>query len=164
MPTSSVGRTSNSRRGVTLVEMMIVVMLLSLMTAITFPSVSSGIDSLRMGSACDDIASVLNAALNRAERRQHPVEIVVSPGERSITAVSFDSGYRRRIEMPGNLRISQVLPPAPGDPSAPRHFLLFPGGAPPRLAVVLDNSRGDRRMVRIDPVSGVAFVEKQGPE
>jgi len=41
----------NNRRGVTLLEMLIVVALIGLLAGITFPAVTSGIDSLRLNSA-----------------------------------------------------------------------------------------------------------------
>src|ERR1035437_6655329 len=98
MPTFSVGRASKGRgqgpggapagfagrgrgkaAGVTLVEMMIVVAIIGLMVGITFPAVSAGLDSVRLSSATDSLASFLNAAVNRAERRQQPMELIISP-------------------------------------------------------------------------------------
>jgi hypothetical protein len=40
-----------------------------------------------------------------------------------------------------------------------RRFLLLPGAAPPRFGIELQNARGGRRLVRLDPVTGVARVE-----
>ena len=47
-----------------------VVALVGMVAAIAFPSVTSGLDSVRLSSASDSIVSFLNAGLNRAERRQ----------------------------------------------------------------------------------------------
>ena len=60
-----------NQRGITLIEMLIVVSLSGLMVGITFPSVSAGIDSLRITSTSDSIVSFLNGALNRAELWAH---------------------------------------------------------------------------------------------
>ena len=46
----------------------------------------------------------------------------------------------------------------------PRRFLLFPGGACPRIVVILHNEKGSRRSVRIDPVTAVPKIERvSGP-
>ena len=66
-------------QGVTIVEMLIVVTIIGLIAGISFPAVTSGIDSLRLASASDSLASFLNGAMNRAERRQDVVEIAGKP-------------------------------------------------------------------------------------
>jgi hypothetical protein len=140
--------------------MLIVVTILSLLIGISFPALSSGMESLRLVSGADDFAATLNGALNRAERRRHAVEIAIAPAENALLAASFDSGFRRRISLPPGVRIVSVLPALHGDNSHPRRFFFFPGGAPPRLGILLANGRGDQRMVRLDPVSSVALVER----
>ena len=66
MPTSSVGVTSN-RRGVTLIEMLIVMAVIALVAGLVTPSVSAGLDSLRLRSTSDAMIGFLNTALARAE-------------------------------------------------------------------------------------------------
>ena len=159
MATSSVGRASK-RRGITLVEMMIVVLLIGLMAGISFPAVSSGVETLRLNSGSDSVAAFLNAASDRAERRQQPVEIVVFPAANQIAMYSVEPGFERRIDMPPGVRIAGVLPQIPGDPAAPRRILLLPGSAPPRIGIRLENRRRAARVVRLDPITGVPRVER----
>ena len=148
-----------SRRGVTLMEMLIVVALLGLLVGITFPSVTAGIDSLRLTSASDSIVSFLNGALNRAERRQEVVEIEVSTTNDTLRLRSTEPGFRRTLEMPEGIDIRAVLPPIPVPPDAPRYFLLYPGGTVPGFGVELANRKGVRRVVRVDPIIGAPNVE-----
>ncbi len=54
-----------------------VVAIIGLIAAISFPAVGAGLESIRLVSAADSIVAFLNSGLNRAERRQHPVEITV---------------------------------------------------------------------------------------
>jgi hypothetical protein len=42
--------------------------------------------------------------------------------------------------------------------------IVLPGGTVPRLGVVLANVRGDRRLVQIDPITGVPRIERPGTE
>jgi prepilin-type N-terminal cleavage/methylation domain-containing protein len=147
------------RRGVTLVEMLIVVSLVGLLVAITYPAVSAGIDSLRIRSASDSIAGFLNAALNLAERRQEAIEVEISPAERTLRMRSPDPGFLRTLELPDGIEVRKVLPELPEETGSPRRFLLYPGGTVPRIGVELENRRGVRRTVRVDPITGVPQVE-----
>jgi prepilin-type N-terminal cleavage/methylation domain-containing protein len=146
--------------GVTLIEMLIVVAIVGLMVGIMFPAVSSGIDTLRLQQAAEGIAGFVNTGLNRAERRQEAVEITIAKASNEMIMRSAEQAFEKRLEMPEGVRIADVLPETPEDPNAPRHYILYPGGAPPRLGVVLLNRRGDRRTVRLDPITGVSQVAR----
>ncbi len=169
MPTSSAGDNRRRRqaaiRGVTLIEMLVVVMILSVLAGISYPSMSSAIDSLRINNAASDIAAFFNLGLNRAERGQVAVEIAILPNENAILLSSPATSparpaFFRRFNLPVGVSILTVVPALPGDPRIRRAFLLYPGGSAPHAGVLVGNSRGDRRLVRVDPVTGVPIVER----
>jgi len=148
------------QRGVTLVEMLIVVAIIAVMVGITFPAVSSGIDSLRLISAADSLVSFLNGAMGRAERRQEAIEITVSKPDNSVSLRSTEPGYERKLEMPTGVTIENILPLPPLEAEVKRSFLLYPGGAVPRMGIEIANRRGSRRTVRVNPLTGVPQVEQ----
>jgi prepilin-type N-terminal cleavage/methylation domain-containing protein len=160
MPISSVGAISSGRRnrGVTLIEMMVVVTLIALLASLTFPSVAAGLDSLRLRSASDSILALINTAADRAERRQQPVQLIISPKENTLAAVSADAGFSRHIELGRNIHILSV---APGNaPSgASRQFLIYPGGTVPAIAIEIATAAGHRRVIAVDPITGSARSE-----
>lgn len=134
-----------------------VVIIISLMVGVTFPAVTSGVDSLRLRGAGEEAAALLTAAINRAERRRVAVEVMVSPMENSMILTSVEPGYRRFFQPGNGVIIAAVLPPIPtADVRQPRQFLVYPGGSAPRLGLILTNARGTRRLVRLDPITGVA--------
>lgn len=146
--------------GVTLLELVIVLGLIGLLAAISFPSVGTGLDALRLNSACDQTASFLNAALDRAERRQQVVEVTISRAESTLTLRSTEPGFERTLAMPDGITILNVLPEQQGESDeAPRHIVLMPGGAIPRFGLELANKRGSRRTIRVDPITGIPEVE-----
>jgi prepilin-type N-terminal cleavage/methylation domain-containing protein len=160
MPTSSVGKTNpSSNSGVTLVEMLVVVALISLMVGISFPAITSGIDSLRLNAATNGVVSFLDYGLSRAERRQQVMEITISKTDNSLEMRSSEPGFYRKMQMPDGVSIVQVLPPLPDNPDAKRNFLLYPGGTVPPLGLQLINRRNVQRVVRVDPITGVPHVE-----
>jgi prepilin-type N-terminal cleavage/methylation domain-containing protein len=151
------------RRGVTLIEMLIVVALVGLLASLTYPSVASGIDSLRLNSAAESIASFLNAGLNHAERRRVPVMVEVSKDDNALRLSSTEPGWVRKLELTEGVSVEGVEPAPPAPPEFENRlfrFLLYPGGSPPRIAVTIVNRRGSRRIVRVDPVTGVPEIER----
>lgn len=143
--------------GITLIEMIMVLAIVGMITAIAFPSVTSGLDSVRLSSASDSIASFLNAGLNRAERRQTPVEINISVAENKIRVIS-DSV--RELNMPETIRIVRIHPVLPtGEEEQARSIILYPNGAIPRFGVEIASPKGIHRIVRVDPITGVPQVE-----
>jgi prepilin-type N-terminal cleavage/methylation domain-containing protein len=150
----------SSKRGVTLIELLIVVALIGIIAGISFPAVASGLDSLRLRSASDAIVTFLNTALDRAERRQQAVEVWISPQDNAITAVSADAVFEKRLDVPDPIHITAVEPALPSQASnAQRRFLLYPGGAAPRIGIEITNAQGRRRLVSIDPVTGFPRAE-----
>lgn len=155
-------RRRRTQSGLTLIEMLIVVAIISVMIGIAFPSITSGIDTLRLRSATDEIVSTFNSAMNRADRRQVAVEMVVDRGQNRIFFASADPGYRRELTMPEGVTIERVLPLIPNlDETLPRQFLIHPGGTVPRVVLELKNRRNVRRMVSVDPITGGAQVMEQ---
>jgi prepilin-type N-terminal cleavage/methylation domain-containing protein len=147
------------RAGITLIEMVVVVSIIGLIAGISFPSISAGLDSVRMVSATDSVAAFLNSAVNRAQRRQQPIDLGISPKENLLTLSSTEPGFRREFRVPEGIVIEAILPQATGEPEGPRHFLFMPGATVPGIGIQLANRRGTRRIVRLDPMTGFPRVE-----
>ena len=141
--------------GVTLIEMLIVVTIIALVAGLSLPSISSGLDSIRLRSASNSIVSLLNTSLDRADRRQQAIEISISMRDNSIAARSADQNFTRRVELLDPVHIAGVQPAIPIDPNLPRRFLIYPGGAVPGISIELATASGHKRTVAIDPITGV---------
>lgn len=146
----------HNEKGVTLIEALIVVALIAMIAAVSFPAVSAGLDTLRLRSTSDAIVSFLNIALDHADRRQQAVEVIISPRENLLLSRTADLGFSRSLDIPAQVRIVSVQPALPTvtDPQEPRHFLLYPGGSVPGIGIEISTLRGSRRLVSVDPVTG----------
>ena len=149
-----------NRRGVTLLEMLVVVSIAGLMAGLSLPSVFAGLDGLRLTEASDSVAALLTTAVHRAERRQNPVQLMIEPRNNRMWARVLPDGQERMLQMPAGVRILGVTPKLSDDQGQPRYFLVLPGATPPRIVIELINERGGRRTVRLDPVTGVPVVER----
>ena len=139
-------------------EMLVVVGIIGLIAAVSVPSVSAGIDSVRITSSTRSVASFLNAALNQAERRQTAVEVTISPKENRLAAWSAEPGFRRELQLPDGIRIEALLPHLENDDPV-RRLVLLPGDSAPGIGIQLANSHGAHRLVRLDPMTGFPRVE-----
>ena len=136
-------------------KMFIVMTIIALVAGVSYPSAAAGVESLRLRSVSDSIVSFLNTAVDRAGRRQQVIEIWISPHDNLLIARSPDLAFSRRLEIPDSFHITAVLPPAEVNPGEPRRFLLYPGGTAPRIGVEIANSAGRKRLVRMDPFTGL---------
>jgi prepilin-type N-terminal cleavage/methylation domain-containing protein len=160
MPTLSAGRTSRgSQAGVTLIEMLVVVGIIGIIAAITGPSVAAGLDAVRMASATQSVAAFINGAVNRAERRQQPIELVISLKENKFTMYSNEPGFVRELKLPDGIAIDAVLPAEEEVGDGIRRLILMPGASVPGIGVQLINRRGGKRRIKLDPMTGFPHTE-----
>lgn len=147
------------RHGMTLLETLVVVALISVMLAVVYPSLTAGLDAVQLATSADTVASFLGSALTRADRTNQVVEVTISLRENALIARSNNVANTRRLDLPTSIRIAAVLPVA-GEGEAERRFWVQPGGAAPRVGVELRTQRGSRRLVRLDPITGAAEIER----
>jgi type II secretory pathway pseudopilin PulG len=133
--------------------MVVVLAIIGLIVAISAPSATAGIDSVRLVSASESIAAFLNGAVNRANRRQQPIEVVISIKENRLALYSNEPGFTRELKMPDGISIDAVTPETAGD------LILIPGASIPGVGVEVVNRHGSRRIVRLDPMTGYPRVE-----
>ena len=150
-----------NQHGLTLVEMVVVVSIIGLVAAISFPSISSSLESLRLRGATDSIVSFLNGGMNRAERRQQIVEVIISKSENAILLRSADPGFQRRLDMPEGITIAKIHPEMLSHEETARSYILYSGGTIPGFGVEIANRKGTHRIVRVDPITGVPEVQLQ---
>jgi type II secretory pathway pseudopilin PulG len=139
--------------------MLVVITIIGLIAGVSYPSISSGMDSIRLSSATRSIASFLNSAVTRAERRQQPVELVISPAENRFQMLTNEAGFERELLMPEGIKLEAVLPEEPEASEPVRRFLIMPGATVPAIGIQLANQHGSRRIVRMDPMTGYPRVE-----
>jgi hypothetical protein len=141
-------------------ELMVVMAIIALIIGISFPSTIAGLENLRLASGARSVAAFMNIAANRAERRQQAIELTVSVKDNSIFMRSADTAFVKKLDLPPGIAVRAVWPALEEPSDEPRRFLLQPGGVPPRIGIEIANKRGVRRIVRLDPITGVTRIEQ----
>ncbi len=130
--------------GFTLLEMLVVVGILGLLTAVAFPAVRPTLAHIAAQSARSDLAANLRSARAQAIRRQATVNVQISPTAR---------GYvwnGRRVDLPGGAHLmtdTGALSFAGDGASSGGHF-----------AIAWDGRALD---VDVEPGTGVVRLERQ---
>jgi type II secretory pathway pseudopilin PulG len=139
-----------------------VVMIISVIVAISTPSVSAGIDAVRLATATSSVAAFLNAASTHAERRERPVELVISA--KSLAYISTDPGSRHELNLPDGISMEPLSAVQSDDAEGDSRWLFMPGGAVPSVGIKLTNQHGGLRTVKLDPMTGFPRVERVEPQ
>ncbi len=133
--------------------MLIVVSIIAAIVSVSFPSLTAGLAGIRLTSAAGSTASFITSTLNTVDRRETASSLVITPADNTLAVFTAASGDKpvKKLEMPAGIVI---------EGEEPRRFLLFPGGAAPRIVVILRNEKGSKRSIRIDPVTAVPKIER----
>jgi prepilin-type N-terminal cleavage/methylation domain-containing protein len=144
MRTSSVGNS----RGLTLVELLVALALAGMIMAISFPTVSAGLEGVRLQSAGRRVAAFINAAGARTEREQLPVEVVIE--SKRLRALAADGKWDQTVDLPEGVEIRAE--------ELPRRLVLLPGVPPPRTKLSLRSQRGKGLSVELNPLTGAPEI------
>jgi prepilin-type N-terminal cleavage/methylation domain-containing protein len=134
--------------GITLIELLVVVAIIGLMTAISFPTLTTGLDGFRLRAAVDRAASLFQQARQEADRRQKPVQLTADPRVNELRALAVDSSWREALVFKDGIRIVT--------PAAEQHWILYPSTPPPQVRLLLEAQTGGRRGFSINVFTGVA--------
>jgi general secretion pathway protein H len=153
------------QRGVTLIELVVVVALASVLLAVVFPSVGAGLRTLELRSAAERLAASARYARDQAVHRQRFYELEIDPEAGTVTVTDFSGASRRSFELPASVRVERILPEEEAFPHVQarvgrphsRSFLFSPDGNAPAFEIVLGNDRR-QAAVRSNPLTGFPKV------
>lgn len=141
----------------TLMELLVVVALSSILLAIVFPAVGSGLGTLELRSAATRVATAARYARDQAVYRQKTFQLEIDAEAGAVSVANMEDGGQQRYQLPDSVHVEAVLPVETAGPSSRRRFFFFPDGAAPDFQVILTNTRRQLTVVG-DPLTGTAKV------
>lgn len=148
-------------RGVTLVELVIVLAILGLLASLTGPRIGQWLDDWRLRAAAERIAQTLRAARSRALYEQRAVLVELVPSEFKVRVTEPGSGFRSEFALPAGIEWGEEEGQFP---SQAWRVVLRPSGTVEERAVWLRNRAGKTRKIRMDFLLGSAGVEVAAQE
>lgn len=147
MNRASATKRLSSTSGMTLIEMLVVVGIVSIVLTIAFPNVTSGLDGIRLKTAVDRVGSFWSAARQRADRFQTPVQVTVDPEKNELRAASAANDWNDSFDLSNRLHIAGL--------EQPQRYLLYPGAPSPDFRLMLEAESGSRAGIKINVFTGV---------
>lgn len=141
-------RINRSAAGITLIELLVVVAIISLMVAISFPTLTTGLDGYRLRAAVDRAGTLFQQARVEADRRQQPVQFTADPEANQLRVLAADASWRETLDFDDGVRLVQ--------PRGVQNWMLYPATPPPRVRLLLEAQTGGRRGLSINVFTGVA--------
>ena len=153
----ALGGPARTERGVTLLELLVVAVLASILLAVVFPSVGTGLRTLELRSSAQRLAAAARYARDQAIHRQRFYELEIDAEARTIAVADLEGTARRAFELPASVSIEKILPEAADNGSRRRRFLFSPDGGSLAFEIILGNQR---RQVAVtsDPLTGFPKV------
>jgi Tfp pilus assembly protein FimT len=158
-------------RGLTLVELILVMMVVFTLAAVVAPRLSDFVPSFQVRTSAERLFAWAGKARAEAALTGCRHRLVLDPQARAFW-ISWESrplqkpGKYERLQgawdketLPGEVAFD-ALEGFEADPDAPstRYVEFDPDGTAAEASVDVANDRGDRRTLRIDAVTGAAFV------
>ena len=147
MNRGSTSRRHGSTSGITLIEMLVVVGIVSIVLAIAFPNVTSGLDGIRLKTAVDRVGSFWSAARQRADRFQTPVQVTVDPRKNELRAASVANDWSASFDLSNRLHVAGL--------EEPQRYLLYPGAPSPDFRLLLESESGGQAGIKVNVFTGV---------
>jgi|SRR5579884_748406 len=147
--------------GLTLLELLVAMAIAGMILAISFPSVTRGLDGVRLQSSARRVAAFINLARAQADRDQTPVELRIDPAANRFLALSAAGNWGRDLALESGVKITNILPAASAGAFSldPRSFVLLPNTPAPRFQVRLTSEMGRTLTVAVDPLTGVPQID-----
>jgi prepilin-type N-terminal cleavage/methylation domain-containing protein len=82
------------RRGYTLIETTVVLLVLALAAGVAAPAIGRGLDAIRLRAEVAGVASFLRAARERAITQQHALDVRIDEAGRTLTLKAGDEDVR----------------------------------------------------------------------
>ena len=144
-----------TRRGFTLPEMLIVIVIIVLLTAMTFPSTAKRLRRGRVNQAASIVAGDLQSAVSYAARQRKPVRVTFAPGATSFKVADRATGTvirRRELGQDTEWKVSTV---AFSNPTVD----IFPAGIASLPLTVTVGDGSYSRQVRLTRACFVQVVQ-----
>jgi len=149
-------------QGFTLLELLMVTLVIALVLAVSYPSLSRGSTALHLRATGRDVLNTFRYAREKAVTEQMGMRITVDRQKQELVLSDVLGDKSRKYVPPGDVKIQRI---ALGDSEVkegPMVIRFLPNGSSDRAEILLRSDTGSFLRVITDSITGGARIES-GP-
>ncbi|MDM7994304.1 MAG: GspH/FimT family pseudopilin [Acidobacteriota bacterium] len=151
-------------RGFTLLELLMVVLVLALVLAVSYPALSRGSSTIRLRTTGRDVLNTLRYAREKAVTEQTGMRVTIDR-EKQTLVLSDDLGDGRRVyALPNDVKIRRIALGGEEVLEGPAAIRFLPNGSSDRIELLLRSDTGSMLRIVSDPITGGARIEQGAGE
>lgn len=149
----------SGNQGFTLLELLIVVLVVAMVLAVSYPSLSRGSASIHLRSTGRDVLNAFRFAREKAVTEQIGMKVMVDrENQRLVLANDLGDGSRT-YPMPSDVKIHRIALGGREVPEGPVAVRFLPNGSSDAVEVLIKSDFGSFLRIISDPITGGARIE-----
>jgi prepilin-type N-terminal cleavage/methylation domain-containing protein len=149
---------NGSQKGFTLVEVIITLLVITLVLAVSYPSLSRATTALSLRTTGRDILNTLRYARQKAVTEQTGMQVTVDR-ENQVVRLTNDLGEGNRVYiLPDNVRIQRVFMGGSETSEGVSTVRFLPNGSSDNVEILLESRNGSYLRIVSDPLTGGATI------
>jgi len=151
-------------QGFTLLELIVVVLVISLALALSYPALSRGSSAIRLRTTARDVLNTFRYAREKAVTEQTGMSVAVYQAKQELILTdTFGAGNRKYI-LPRDVKIQRMTLAGAQVMEDPMRVQFLPNGSADPAEVMLKSDTGSSFRVVTDPITGGARIEQGAGE
>lgn len=155
---------SSGDQGFTLLELLIVVLVMALALAVSYPSLSRGSASIHLRATGRDVLNTFRYAREKAVTEQIGMKVTVDREKQRLILTNDLGDGTRTYAMPGDVKIHRIALGSSEITNGPVIVRFLPNGSSDSAEVLLKSDAGSFLRVISDPITGGAHIESGSGE
>jgi len=151
-------------QGFTLLELMIVVLVLALVLAVSYPSLSRGSTALHLRATGRDVLNTFRYAREKAVTEQTRMKVVVDREKQQLMLTDYFGDGVRTYLLPKDIKIQRIALAGNEIMDSFMVVRFLPNGSCDNSEVLLQTDKGSSLKVLTDPITGGARIESGSGE
>jgi len=154
----------NSQKGFTLLEIIITLTVITLVLAISYPSLSRATTSLSLRTTSRDILNTLRYAREKAVTEHTGMRVTVDQENQLLLLTdNFGEGNRRYL-LPDTVRIRRVVLGGVASDEGISTVRFLPNGSSDTVEILIESRTGAFMTITSDPITGGASIRSGSGE